>query len=90
MTSIAPIPLPGAKLSYYDVRSAIEAVAPGTFVKLPYTSRVFAENLLRKSSAQALKEGLPALLSALAARSHDKDFPFYPARVVLQLSLIHI
>ncbi|MFC5521574.1 aconitate hydratase AcnA [Polaromonas jejuensis] len=84
MTSISPISLPGSSLSYYDVQSAVEAVVPGAFAKMPYASRVFAENLLRKSTAQVLKDGLPAILIALVTRSHDKDFPFYPARVVLQ------
>jgi len=84
MTSIAPVPLPGSTHAYYDVRSAVEAVEPGAFAKMPYCSRVFAENLLRKNEAQSSREDLSSALKALARRAHDHDFPFYPARVVLQ------
>ena len=33
-------PLPGTALDYFDTREAIEAIAPGAYAKLPYTSRV--------------------------------------------------
>ena len=80
-SSFDPIPLPGSPLRYHDVRSAVNASVPGAFERMPYSARVFAENLLRNSSAQP---GFAAMLNAVATRRHDVDFPFLPARVVLQ------
>ena len=73
--------LKGTDLLYFNVSSAIETLRPGAFAHMPYSARVFAENLLRKSQGLA---GFEAMLRALADRSHEVDFPFYPARVVLQ------
>jgi aconitate hydratase len=42
-------PLPGTALHYFDARSAVEAIRPGSWTTLPYTSRVHAENLVRRS-----------------------------------------
>ena len=39
-------PLPGTSLDYFDARAAVEAIAPGAYDTLPYTSRVLAENLV--------------------------------------------
>ena len=36
-------PLPGTRLDYFDARAAVEAIAPGAYDGLPYTSRVLAE-----------------------------------------------
>jgi aconitase A len=41
-------PLPGTKLDYFDTRAAVDAIKPGAYDKLPYTSRVLAENLVRR------------------------------------------
>jgi aconitate hydratase len=41
-------PLPGTTLEYFDTEEAIEALAPGSYRKLPYTSKVLAENLVRR------------------------------------------
>ena len=35
--------LPGTQLDYFDTREAIEAIQPGAYATLPYTSRVLAE-----------------------------------------------
>ncbi|PVZ20060.1 MULTISPECIES: Fe/S-dependent 2-methylisocitrate dehydratase AcnD [unclassified Pseudomonas] len=71
-------PLPGTHLDYFDARSAVEAIAPGAWAGLPYTSRVLAENLARRCAP----EHLAASLSQLIERKRDLDFPWYPARVV--------
>ena len=70
--------LPGTALDYFDVRAAVDAIAPGAFEKLPYTSRVLAENLLRRCEPSALTASLKQLIE----RKRDLDFPWYPARVV--------
>ncbi len=40
--------LPGTKLDYFDARAAVDAIEPGAWGRLPYTSRVHAENLVRR------------------------------------------
>ncbi len=71
-------PLPGTSLDYFDAREAVEAIQPGAYDKLPYTSRVLAENLVRRCDRQILTESLKQLIE----RRRDRDFPWYPARVV--------
>ncbi len=71
-------PLTGTTLDYFDARSAVEAVSPGTWSGLPYTSRVLAENLVRRCEPATLD----ASLRQLTERRRDLDFPWFPARVV--------
>lgn len=71
-------PLPGANLDYFDTREAIEAIKPGAYDTLPYTSRVLAENLVRRCPP----ENLTASLTQIIERKRDLDFPWFPARVV--------
>lgn len=70
--------LPGTQLDYFDTRAAVEAIQPGAYAKLPYTSRVLAENLVRRCAPATLS----ASLSQLIERKRDLDFPWFPARVV--------
>ena len=71
-------PLQGTQLEYFDVRQAIEDVQPGAYAKLPYTSKVLAEQLVRKCDPAILEQSLKELIN----RKQDHDFPWYPARVV--------
>ncbi|MCW8106981.1 Fe/S-dependent 2-methylisocitrate dehydratase AcnD [Alteromonas ponticola] len=71
-------PLPGASLDYFDTREAVEAIEPGAYDKLPYTSKVLAENLVRKCDPAALTDSLKQLIY----RKRDLDFPWFPSRVV--------
>ena len=71
-------PLAGTQLDYFDVRAAVEAIQPGSYDTLPYTSRVLAEQLVRRAEP----EHLTAYLTQLIERRQDLDFPWYPARVV--------
>jgi aconitate hydratase len=70
--------LPGTALDYFDAREAVEAIQAGSWDKLPYTSRVLAEQLVRRCEPQ----DLTAALEQLVYRKRDLDFPWYPARVV--------
>ncbi|MFA0996470.1 MULTISPECIES: Fe/S-dependent 2-methylisocitrate dehydratase AcnD [Pseudomonas syringae group] len=70
--------LPGTQLDYFDVRAAVEALKPGAYATLPYTSRVLAENLVRRCDPATLN----ASLNQLIERKRDLDFPWFPARVV--------
>ncbi|WP_249674035.1 Fe/S-dependent 2-methylisocitrate dehydratase AcnD [Pseudomonas abieticivorans] len=69
---------PGTPLDYYDACAAVEAIQPGAYATLPYTSRVLAENLVRRCDPATLN----ASLSQLIERKRDLDFPWFPARVV--------
>lgn len=71
-------PLPGSHLDYFDVRAAVDAIAPGAYDTLPYTSRVLAENLVRRCDPATLTESLKQFIE----RKRDLDFPWFPARVV--------
>ena len=71
-------PLQGTQLEYFDVRQAIEDIQPGAYAKLPYTSKVLAEQLVRKCDPAILEQSLKELIN----RKQDHDFPWYPARVV--------
>ncbi len=70
--------LPGTSLDYFDARAAVEAIQPGAYDALPYTSRVLAENLVRRCDPAILVESLRQLIE----RRRERDFPWFPARVV--------
>lgn len=73
-------PLSGQACQFIATRDYVENVMPGVFDRLPFARRVFAENLIRRSPAGSLAETLDQVLNGKS----DIDFPFYPARVVLQ------
>ena len=70
--------LPGTDLDYFDTRAAVDAIQPGAYDTLPYTSRILAEQLVRRCEPAALTDALKQLIE----RKRDLDFPWYPARVV--------
>ena len=78
MSSANRKPLPGTDLDFFDARAAVDALAPGAYDRLPYTSRVLAENLVRRCDPAALSASLRQLIE----RRRDLDFPWFPARVV--------
>ena len=70
--------LPGSDLDYFDTREAVEAIEKGAYAKLPYTSRVLAEQLVRRCDPASLTDALKQIIGC----KRDLDFPWYPARVV--------
>jgi len=70
--------LPGTNIDYFDTREVVETLKPGTYDKLPYTSKVLAENLVRRCEPESLTDSLMQIIE----RKRDLDFPWYPARVV--------
>ncbi|MGI3038843.1 Fe/S-dependent 2-methylisocitrate dehydratase AcnD [Vibrio diabolicus] len=70
--------LPGTQLDYFDAREAVNNISPGAYETLPYTSRVLAEQLVRRCDPNVLTDSLKQLIE----RKRDLDFPWYPARVV--------
>ncbi len=71
-------PLPETKLDYFDTRQAVEDIQVGAYDKLPYTSKILAEQLVRRCDPTALTDSLKQIIE----RKRDLDFPWYPARVV--------
>ncbi len=71
-------PLAGSNVDYFDTQQAVDEIKAGAYQKLPYTSRVFAENLVRRCAPKDLHDALLQLIE----RKQDLDFPWYPARVV--------
>jgi len=71
-------PLHGTNLHYFDARTAVDDIQAGAWDKLPYTSRVLAENLVRRCEPTALVASLKQLIE----RKRELDFPWFPARVV--------
>ena len=70
--------LPGSDLDFFDTRAAVNAIEDGAYEKLPYVSRVYAENLVRRCDPAALTDSLKQIIE----RKRDLDFPWFPARVV--------
>lgn len=71
-------PLPGTNIDFFDTREAIETIQAGAYKRLPYTSRVLAEQLVRKCDPDLLTPALTQIIE----NKQDLDFPWYPARVV--------
>ncbi len=71
-------PLVGTGLDYFDTEAAVNALVPGAWATLPYTSRVHAENLVRRAEPAHLNDYLMQLIE----RKQELDFPWFPARVV--------
>ncbi|MDT3281082.1 Fe/S-dependent 2-methylisocitrate dehydratase AcnD [Shewanella scandinavica] len=71
-------PLPGTQLDYFDTREAVEAIQAGSYANLPYTSRVLAENLVRRCDPAVLTDSLKQIIES----KQELDFPWFPARVV--------
>lgn len=65
-------------IEYFDTQAAVDAIEPGAYAKLPYSSKVLAENLVRKCPVDALQVSLEQLIY----RKRETDFPWFPARVV--------
>ena len=71
-------PLGDSGLDYFDAQAAVNSLEDGAYARLPYTSKVLAENLVRRCEPEQLN----AVLRQLIERKRDLDFPWYPARVV--------
>ncbi len=70
--------LPGTQLDYFDAQAAVDAIQAGAWATLPYTSRVHAENIVRKADPAIVTECLTQLIE----RKRNRDFPWFPSRVV--------
>ncbi len=71
--------LEGYQLKFFSVEKALASYDDQSFTRMPYSVRVFCENVLRRQPPEVAGP----LIKALAQRRHDVAFPFYPARVLL-------
>ena len=71
-------PLANTSLDYFDVKAAVEDIQPNAYKKLSYSARVLAENLVRRCEPEMLTECLEQIIHS----KRDRDFPWFPARVV--------
>jgi iron-sulfur-dependent 2-methylisocitrate dehydratase len=71
-------PLKNTTLDYFDVKAAVDDIQPNSFQTLPYSARVLAENLVRRCEPEILTECLEQIIHG----KRDRDFPWFPARVV--------
>ncbi|MBK8764565.1 MAG: Fe/S-dependent 2-methylisocitrate dehydratase AcnD, partial [Burkholderiaceae bacterium] len=71
-------PLPGTALDYFDAPQAVDDIKAGAWAGLSYTARVHAENLVRRCDPATLRECLTQIIE----RRRERDFPWFPARVV--------
>ncbi|RJY07690.1 Fe/S-dependent 2-methylisocitrate dehydratase AcnD [Parashewanella spongiae] len=71
-------PLADTQLDYFDTEAAINSISEDAYKHLPYTSKILAEQLVRRCSPETLTDSLKQLIE----RKRDLDFPWYPARVV--------
>ena len=72
------IPLAGTGLDFFDAQTAVNDIQAGAYETLPYTSRVLAENLVRRCDPANLADSLKQIIE----RKRELDFPWFPARVV--------
>ncbi|KJV38528.1 Fe/S-dependent 2-methylisocitrate dehydratase AcnD [Acinetobacter brisouii] len=70
--------LPNSNLDYFDVVQAVEDLQAGAWAKLPYISRVHAENIVRCAEPEKIKDYLLQIIQG----KQELDFPWFPARVV--------
>ncbi|MEI7430499.1 MAG: aconitate hydratase AcnA [Betaproteobacteria bacterium] len=72
--------LPDHDCQIIAVREVVESMQPGAYDRLPFTCRVFAENIIRQCPPESLTQSLEQVIFCKS----DIDFPFFPARVILQ------
>ncbi len=72
--------LPEHACQIVAVRDVVESLQPGAYDQLPLSCRIFAENLIRRCPP----ENLVAALEQVIGQQSAADFPFFPARVILQ------
>ena len=72
--------LPGSSAKMIAIKKSVDALQPGRYDRLPLACRLFAENVLRRCPPEQQAEALAQIVE----QRSDADFPFYPARVVLQ------
>ena len=71
----------GARVRYFSLRVVEADPALEGLVRLPFSLRVLAENLVRRAQSPQVQ---PAMLAALARGERGFEIPFWPARVLLQ------
>ncbi|MGC4191655.1 MAG: aconitate hydratase [Thermomicrobiales bacterium] len=78
----------GTTVTYYRLQRLVEEGLVDSLDRLPFTVRILLENVLRNLGGEFTErshlDGLAAWQPVAGAASADFEFPFLPARVVLQ------
>ena len=78
----------GTSFTYYRLQRLVDEGLVDSLDRLPFTVRILLENVLRnlggEFTEQAHLEGLASWQPVAGSASADFEFPFLPARVVLQ------
>src|SRR5258708_4912697 len=78
----------GGRVTYYRLESLLNAglgIEPAQLERLPMTIKVLLENLLRHGGNGVVRDAeLEAMARWNPAAPEEGEFPFYPARVLLQ------
>lgn len=68
----------GMYADFFDAEEAVNNIEAGVYSQLPYSLKVYAENLVRRCPAELLEQSLEQIIK----REQEHDFPWFPARVV--------
>jgi aconitate hydratase len=76
----------GSRVTYYRLASLADAgLDSATLARLPMTIKVLLENLLRKAGNGVVRDEEVEAIGRWDPTAHEEgEFPFYPARVLLQ------
>ncbi|GGG58016.1 Fe/S-dependent 2-methylisocitrate dehydratase AcnD [Pseudohongiella nitratireducens] len=72
------IEMNGSVVQYHDTCAVVNDIVPGSYQRMPYVLRIFAENIVRCTEGKEQR----AYLEQLIHRKKDRDFPWFPSRVV--------
>ena len=68
----------------YHKLGALESIAPLGLDKMPFTVKILLENALRNQTHEAFAEHHVRMLAGWTPKAQAVEFPFLPARVLLQ------
>lgn len=78
LRTLPSVEMNGSVVQYHDTRTVVNDIAPGSYQRMPYVIRIFAENIVRCTEGEEQR----AYLEQLIYRKKDRDFPWFPSRVV--------
>lgn len=78
LRTLSDIEMNGSVVQYHDTRTVVNDIVAGSYQRMPYVIRIFAENIVRSTEGEEQR----AYLEQLIHRKTDRDFPWFPSRVV--------
>ena len=78
LRTLPSVEMNGSVVQYHDTCAVVNDIVPGSYQRMPYVIRIFAENIVRCTEGEEQR----AYLEQLIHRKKDRDFPWFPSRVV--------